>query len=86
MILTEIHRELDSTVHELIDKRQIVAIFQNNSEWRPRALGNRSILFDPTNPEAKEIVNSVKKREHWRPFACTILEAVSYTHLTLPTT
>ena len=81
MILTEIHRELDSTVHELIDKRQIVAIFQNNSEWGPRALGNRSILFDPTNPEAKEIVNSVKKREHWRPFACTILEEYAHEYV-----
>ena len=81
MILTEIHREVDSTVHELIDKRQIVAIFQNNSEWGPRALGNRSILFDPTNPEAKEIVNSVKKREHWRPFACTILEEYAHEYV-----
>ena len=81
MILTEIHREIDSTVHELIDKRQIVAIFQNNSEWGPRALGNRSILFDPTNPEAKEIVNSVKKREHWRPFACTILEEYAHEYV-----
>ena len=57
MIITEIHREVESAVKEIIDMRQIVAIFQNNSEWGPRALGNRSILFDPTNPEAKEIVN-----------------------------
>ena len=63
MIITEIHREVESAVKEIIDMRQIVAIFQNNSEWGPRALGNRSILFDPTNPEAKSIVNSVKKRE-----------------------
>ena len=78
MIITEIHREVESAVKEIIDMRQIVAIFQNNSESGPRALGKRSILFDPTNPEAKEIVNSVKKREHWRPFACTILE--EYAH------
>ena len=81
MIITEIHREVESTVKEIIDMRQIVAIFQNNSEWGPRALGNRSILFDPTNPEAKEIVNSVKKREHWRPFACTILEEYAHEYV-----
>ena len=81
MIITEIHRDLDSTVHELIHNRQIVAIYQNESEWGPRALGNRSILFDPTNPEAKSIVNSVKKREHYRPFACTILEEYAHEYV-----
>ena len=74
MILTEIHRDLNRVINEIIIHKQIVAIFQNHSEWGPRALGNRSILFDPTNPEAKTIVNAVKKREGYRPFACTILE------------
>ena len=74
MIITTVHRQLDSIIEQLIDWKQIVAIYQNHSEWGPRALGNRSILFDPTNPEAKEIVNSIKKREQYRPFACTILE------------
>ena len=59
-------------VNHLIDGK-IVAIFQGKSEWGPRALGNRSILFDPRNPDAKEIVNKVKKREWYRPFAGTIL-------------
>ena len=83
MILTEVHREIKSTVNELINNRQIVAIFQNESEWGPRALGNRSILFDPTNPEAKSIVNMVKKREHYRPFACTILEEHAHEYVEL---
>jgi carbamoyltransferase len=52
---------------------KIVAIFQGASEWGPRALGNRSILFDPRNPNAKDIVNKVKKREWYRPFAGTIM-------------
>ena len=75
MRITEIHRDLDHVVKELIiKKKQIVAIFQGESEIGPRALGNRSILFDPTNPQAKDIVNVIKKREHYRPFAGTILE------------
>ena len=74
MIITEIHRDKDTVVELLLKRAQIVGMWQGESEWGPRALGNRSILFDPTNPEAKDLVNTVKKRESYRPFACTILE------------
>ena len=73
MLTTEIHRELEPALDALIDQEQIVAIFQNHSEWGPRALGNRSIMFDPRHPNAKQIVNDVKKREYYRPFACTVM-------------
>ena len=62
-----------SEVVKHIIEGNIVAIFQGQSEWGPRALGNRSILFDPRNPSAKDIVNKVKKREWYRPFAGTIM-------------
>ena len=74
MLMTEIHRDVDTVVELLTDHKQIVGIFQGNSEWGPRALGNRSILFDPRNPQAKRIVNEVKQREDYRPFACTVLK------------
>ena len=61
-------------VAELIRDENIVTIFQGRSEGGPRALGNRSILFDPTIKDGKDIVNSVKRREFFRPFACTIKE------------
>ena len=73
MLTTQIHRELEPALDALIDQEQIVAIFQNHSEWGPRALGNRSIMFDPRHPNAKQIVNDVKKREYYRPFACTVM-------------
>ena len=73
MLITNIHRELDTVLDLLINEEQTVGIFQNESEWGPRALGNRSILFDPRNPRAKKIVNIVKKRESYRPFACTVM-------------
>lgn len=57
----------------LIREPNIVAIFQGRSENGPRALGNRSILFDPTVVEGKDHVNRVKRREYFRPFAGTIL-------------
>jgi|TARA_Y100000114_G_C11644542_1_gene270990 carbamoyltransferase len=58
---------------EIILQQKPLVIYQGHSEWGPRALGNRSILFDPRNPNAKDIVNSFKKREWWRPLAGTVL-------------
>jgi len=60
-------------VAQLIIGRNIVALFQGRSEAGPRALGNRSLLFDPTHKNGKEIVNRVKKREWFRPFAGSCL-------------
>ena len=57
----------------LILKGNIVTLFQGNSENGPRALGNRSILYDPRTVEGKDYVNSVKHREYFRPFAGSIL-------------
>ena len=74
--LSEGESERDVTpkeVAELISQGNIVAICQGRSESGPRALGNRSILFDPRVENGKEIVNKVKKREWWRPFAGTVL-------------
>jgi len=57
----------------LLRKKNIVTIFQGKSENGPRALGNRSILFDPTFEDGKDFVNRVKRREYFRPFAGSIL-------------
>jgi carbamoyltransferase len=73
MIKTEVVRDLETVIDLLVDKEQIVAIFQGESEWGPRALGNRSILFDPRHPQAKQIVNKVKMREEYRPFAMSVM-------------
>ena len=53
----------------------IVGWFQGRSESGNRALGNRSILADPRNPNIKDIINTrIKKREDFRPFAPSVLE------------
>jgi carbamoyltransferase len=59
---------------DLLTKKNIVTIFQGRSENGPRALGNRSILFNPTYADGKDFVNTVKRREYFRPFAGTILK------------
>jgi len=70
--------EITDTNHKdvvnLITDKNIVALFQGRSEAGPRALGNRSILYDPTDPKGKDHVNKVKHREYFRPFAGSILK------------
>ena len=48
-------------------------MFQGRSEAGQRALGNRSLLFDPRVKNGRDIVNQIKQRESFRPFAGTIL-------------
>ena len=62
-----------SDVIDVIQKGKAVALFQGRSEQGPRALGNRSLLFDPTIPDARLQVNKIKQREPFRPFAATVL-------------
>jgi len=58
--------------------RNIVTIFQGRSENGPRALGNRSIMYDATDPDGKDFVNKVKRREYFRPFAGSILHEFAH--------
>jgi len=61
-------------IAKLISERNIVAMYQGRSEAGPRALGNRSILYDPTDPKGKDTVNKVKGREWFRPFAGSMMQ------------
>jgi carbamoyltransferase len=55
-------------------KDGIVAVATGRAEYGPRALGNRSILADPRDPNIKDKVNTIKQREQFRPFAPVVLE------------
>jgi len=65
--------DYERLVEQLIQQKT-VAVYNGLAESGPRALGNRSILFDARNPDAKKIVNRIKKREWYRPFAAMVLE------------
>jgi len=55
---------------ELLANGKILGWFQGRMEFGPRALGSRSILADPRDPEMNaKVNNAVKFREWWRPFA-----------------
>jgi carbamoyltransferase len=66
----------DSLVEEVakhLVKGQVVGWYQGRSEWGPRALGNRSILANPTLPHMKDLINAkIKRRESFRPFAPSV--------------
>lgn len=64
----------NNDIVELLLNKQIVALYQGRSENGPRALGNRSILFNPTYVDGKDFVNGIKHREYFRPFAGSILQ------------
>jgi carbamoyltransferase len=64
---------LERTAQALADGRA-VGWFQGRMEFGPRALGNRSILADPRNPDTQTTLNlKVKYRESFRPFAPAVL-------------
>ncbi|MGW0904350.1 carbamoyltransferase family protein [Streptomyces sp. NPDC002853] len=58
----------------LLAGKNVVGWFQGRAEFGPRALGNRSILANPSFPDIKDIINlRVKHREPFRPFAPVVL-------------
>jgi len=61
-------------ITDLLIQGKIVALYQGKSEGGPRALGNRSLLLDPRIVNGKDIMNEIKRREKFRPFACSILK------------
>jgi carbamoyltransferase len=66
--------DVASATAELLAEGKIIGWFQGRMEFGPRALGNRSILADPRDPEMNaKVNNAVKFREWWRPFAPSIL-------------
>lgn len=75
-------RNTEKTVAKLLFKRHIIGWFQGRMEVGPRALGNRSILADPSDPKMKNKINDrIKGREPWRPFAPSILEEYAKEYL-----
>ena len=68
-------KDIAQVVAGLLDAGEIVAWFQGRMEWGPRALGNRSILGNPTIKGTADRINEVIKfREKWRPFCPSILK------------
>jgi len=71
-----------ATAAELLSNGKILGWFQGRMEFGPRALGSRSILADPRDPEMNaKVNNAVKFREWWRPFAPSLKKEVAGEYL-----
>lgn len=85
---TNIDRELDidqlCSVLERPGKNGIAGVANGRAEFGPRALGNRSLLANPTQIEIKDAVNEIKKRQKFRPFAPAILEEHAKDYFVMP--
>ncbi len=65
----------NSYIAKLLSQGEIVAIAQGREEFGARALGNRSIIADPSKlSSVKQINEMIKNRDFWMPFALTILD------------
>ena len=77
----------DNDLYDVVTNKLIapgvVGWFSGRAEFGPRALGGRSILADPRNADAKELLNlKIKRRESFRPFAPSILREYSAEYFT----
>ncbi|HXX14478.1 MAG TPA: carbamoyltransferase C-terminal domain-containing protein [Candidatus Eremiobacteraceae bacterium] len=67
-----------ATAAELLANGKILGWYQGRMEFGPRALGSRSILADPRDPEMNaKVNNAVKFREWWRPFAPSLKQEIA---------
>jgi carbamoyltransferase len=70
---------IDSLQHD-----RICGVASGRAEFGPRALGNRSLLADPRGPDIKDLVNAIKRRQQFRPFAPVILEEHADQYFDIP--
>jgi carbamoyltransferase len=69
------HGDINREVAEKIAGGKIIGRLTGRMEWGARALGNRSILADPRNPDVIHKLNkAVKMRDFWMPFAPAVLQ------------
>lgn len=62
----------------------IFGIANGRAEFGPRALGNRSLMADPRGGDIKERLNTIKRRQQFRPFAPVIMEELVHDYFIMP--
>jgi carbamoyltransferase len=78
--------DVDLETAKMLRDGQIVARCQGRMEFGARALGNRSILANPSSPEVVPIINhQIKQRDFWMPFAGTLLDESQHRYIKNPT-
>jgi carbamoyltransferase len=68
------HHDVERNIAELLAAGEVVARFKGPMEFGARALGNRSILANPSRRDVIRIINEmIKCRDFWMPFAPSLL-------------
>ena len=62
----------------------MAGVAAGKTEFGPRALGNRSLLADPRSTEMKDVVNAIKRRQKFRPFAPVVLAEHAEKYFEMP--
>lgn len=76
---------IEPMVARLLANGKVVARFKGREEFGARALGNRSILANPSDPTVVRVINeAIKSRDFWMPFAPSLLEESSLEYLVNP--
>ena len=76
------HENIEEITAKLLSEGKVVARFWGKGEWGARALGNRSILADPSRFESfHEVNDQIKMRDFWMPFAPAILEEDAHLYI-----
>ena len=70
---------VEEVLHELLTTG-ICGVASGRAEFGPRAFGNRSLLADPRGTDIKDRVNTIKRRQKFRPFAPAVLEEHASTY------
>ena len=75
---------INEDIVDYLLQNKLCGIARSRAEFGPRALGNRSLIADPRGKDIKDIVNSIKKRQKFRPFAPVILEEYADDYFVMP--
>jgi carbamoyltransferase len=72
-VKVETPKDIELRVAQLLAKGRVVARYSGRMEFGARALGNRSILANPADPNVIRIINEmIKQRDFWMPFAPSV--------------
>lgn len=75
----------NNEIAQLLADGEVVARVTGKMEFGSRALGNRSILANPSNPNIIQHINElIKGRDFWMPFAATVLDTYTDKYLVNP--
>lgn len=75
---------LPAMVSDLLAQRKVVGLFQGRMEYGPRALGNRTILANPSDPDIKDILNQRLRRTEFMPFAPIVRRSRMHRYFNVP--